>query len=80
MTNGSTEVERYQSTGSLRRLNRTGARMRSRKISNPLLTFREQRAVGIHECAEVGEARGEVWEGMEAKPGEQEAGADKGLQ
>ena len=24
MTNGSTEIERYQSTGSLRRLNRTG--------------------------------------------------------
>ena len=33
MTNGSTEIERYQSTGSLRCLNRTGARMRSRKIS-----------------------------------------------
>jgi hypothetical protein len=33
MTNGSTEIERYQSAGSLRCLNRTGARMRSRKIS-----------------------------------------------
>ena len=33
MTNGSTEIERNQSTGSLRCLNRTGARMRSRKIS-----------------------------------------------
>src|SRR5258706_6480153 len=33
MTNGSTEIERYQSTGSLRCLNRTGARMRSRKIA-----------------------------------------------
>jgi hypothetical protein len=33
MTNGSTEIERNQSTGSLRCLNRTGARMRSRRIS-----------------------------------------------
>jgi hypothetical protein len=36
--------------------------------------------VDIHERAEVGEACGEMWEGMEAKPGEQEAGADKGPQ
>jgi hypothetical protein len=35
MTDGSTEIERYQSTGSLRRLNRTGARMRSRMILGP---------------------------------------------
>jgi hypothetical protein len=36
--------------------------------------------VGIHEGAELSQAGGEVREGIDAEPGQQEAGADKGLQ
>ena len=46
----------------------------------PLLSSWEERVVGVHEGAEVGEPGGEVRQGMDAQPGQQEAGADEGLE
>lgn len=46
----------------------------------PVLSKWDERVVGIHEGAQVGEPCGEVRQGMQAEPGEQEAGADEGLE
>jgi len=47
---------------------------------NPLLSLWEQRVVGVHEGAEVGQLRREVGERIDAQPRQQEAGADEGLE
>src|SRR5271165_7046382 len=39
-----------------------------------------QRVIGIHEGAEVSQARGEVGERIETEPGQEKTGADEGLQ
>src|SRR5260370_2890727 len=46
----------------------------------PVLSKWDQRVVGVHERAQVGEAGGEVWQGLDAEPGQQEAGTDEGLE
>ncbi len=46
----------------------------------PVLSKWDERVVGIHERAQVGEPRGEVGQGMDAQPGQQEAGTDEGLE
>jgi putative transposase len=45
----------------------------------PVLSKWDQRVGGIHERAQVGEPRGEVWQWMDAEPGQQEAGTDERL-
>src|SRR5260370_15302907 len=47
---------------------------------DPLLSRWDERVVGIHERTQVGEPRGEVRQGMNAEPGQQEAGTDEGLE
>src|SRR5260221_10956785 len=46
----------------------------------PLLSKWDERVVGIHERTQVGEPRGEMRQGMNAEPGQQEAGTDERLE
>ena len=39
-----------------------------------------ERVIGIHEGAQVGQTGGEVGQGIETQPGEQQTGTDEGLQ
>src|SRR5712664_2391538 len=56
------------------------ASVRTTRVTVAVLSKWDQRVVGIHERAQVGEAGGEVWQGMDAEPGQQEAGTDEGLE
>jgi hypothetical protein len=48
--------------------------------NDPVLSRWEERVVGIHQCTEVGQASGQVRQGREMQPGQQEGGTDKGLE
>src|SRR5258708_8865318 len=55
-------------------------RTRCRSCLIPVLSKWDQRVVGVHERAQVGEAGGEVWQGRDAEPGPPDAGTDEGLE
>src|SRR5260221_7043017 len=56
------------------------ARGRATRVTVALLSKWDERVVGIHERTQVGEPRGEMRQGMNAEPGQQEAGTDERLE